>query len=88
MSLVPKDALPGKAFAPDAEADEYLRRVALEKQDLQGFRGERERTPGPNGTIVLDFGDHQAVATKDYLAAGPPGNNVVSDLRSIAYKTY
>ncbi|MGF6172082.1 sulfatase-like hydrolase/transferase [Ensifer sp. 4252] len=88
MSLVPKDALPEKAFAPDAQADEYLRRVALAKQDLQDFRRERERTPGPNGTIVLDFGDHQAVATKDYLAAGTPGSNVFADLRSIAYKTY
>lgn len=88
MSLVPADALPGKALAPDAEPNEYLRRVALAKQDLQDFRSKRQQAPGPNGTVVLDFGDHQAVATKDYLLADAPAGNVFADLRSLAYKTY
>ncbi|WP_457586326.1 sulfatase-like hydrolase/transferase [Ensifer canadensis] len=88
MSLVPKDTLPEKAFAADAEANEYLRRVALAKQDLQDFRRKRQQAPGPNGTVVLDFGDHQAVATKDYLLADAPAGNVFADLRSLAYKTY
>ncbi|WP_457582847.1 sulfatase-like hydrolase/transferase [Ensifer canadensis] len=88
MALVPQDALPGKAYASDVQANEYLRRVALAKQDLQDFRSKRQQTPGPNGTIVVDFGDHQAVATKDYLIADAPEGNVFADLRSLAYKTY
>ncbi len=88
MNLVPKETLPAKAFAPDAEANEYLRRVALAKQDLEDFRSKREQAPGPNGTVVLDFGDHQAVATKAYLQAGAPQGNLFADLNSLAYRTY
>nr|WP_246707594.1 sulfatase-like hydrolase/transferase [Ensifer oleiphilus] len=88
MALVPKDVLPEKAFASDAEADEYLRRVALAKQDLQDFRRKRQETPGPNGSVVLDYGDHQAAATRDYLLAGAAKGNIFADLRSLAYKTY
>lgn len=87
-SLVPDDTLPDKAFAADAQANEYLRRVAVAKRDLHDFRRKRQQMPGPNGTVVLDFGDHQAVATKGYLLADAPAGNVFADLRSPAYKTY
>jgi phosphoglycerol transferase MdoB-like AlkP superfamily enzyme len=88
MSLVPEDTLPEKAFAADAQANEYLRRVALAKRDFLDFRAKRQQTPGPNGTVVVDFGDHQAVATKGYLLADAPAGGVLADLRSRAYRTY
>lgn len=88
MTLVPEDTFTDDVRAADTEASEYLRRVVLAKQDLQDFRRKRQQAPGPNGTIVLDFGDHHAVATKSYLLGDEPEGNVFADLRSLAYKTY
>ncbi len=88
-SLVSDKELPGgPRYAPDDEANEYMRRVVLAKQDFQTFLNRREEAPGNAGSVVLEYGDHQASATKLYLPEEKDGTNVFADLHSLAYRTY
>ncbi|MDO9415975.1 sulfatase-like hydrolase/transferase [Pararhizobium sp.] len=87
-SLVPdKDLAREPRFAQDNEANEYMRRVAMAKKDFEAFLAERRAVPGPAGSVVLEYGDHQATATKSLLPAGRDGN-IFADLQSPAYRTY
>ncbi|WP_438749150.1 sulfatase-like hydrolase/transferase [Pararhizobium sp. O133] len=88
-SLVDEAELPPEPrYAADAEANEYLRRIAVSKRDFQAFLKEREAVPGGSGSVVLEYGDHQATATKSYLPQGENGLNIFADLHSLAYRTY
>ncbi|WP_162243587.1 MULTISPECIES: sulfatase-like hydrolase/transferase [unclassified Rhizobium] len=88
-SLVSAEELPEQPrYAEDAEANEYLRRMAVAKLDFQAFLKERQTTPGGAGSVVVEYGDHQATATKLYLPAQKDGRNIFADLHSPAYRTY
>lgn len=88
-SLVNGSELPEQPrYAEDAEANEYLRRMAVAKQDFLAFLKQRREVPGPTGSVVLEYGDHQATATKLYLPAEENGRNIFADLHSPAYRTY
>jgi phosphoglycerol transferase MdoB-like AlkP superfamily enzyme len=88
-SLVSEQDLPDATrYAEDTEANEYFRRVALAKLDFKAFLDARASDPGADGSVVLEYGDHQASATKIYLTNAENGGNVFADLHSLAYKTY
>jgi len=88
-SLVTEQDLPNAPrYAPDDEPNEYMRRLVLAKQDFEAFLKQRKAVPGPAGTVVLEYGDHQASATKAYLPEEKDGSNVFADLHSLAYRTY
>lgn len=76
-----------ETMAGEPELNEYLRRMLVSRQDFQAFLKERESAPSARGSVVLEFGDHQSFATK-HLVDELAGEQSLSDLRSIAYKTY
>lgn len=88
MALEPDASLDAGTFSKDAEANEYMRRIALAREDLEAFQSKRKLEPGPRGSVVLEFGDHQGTATKPYVEAMSKDTNVFEDFGSLAYKTY
>lgn len=81
---VPKTALAGEPFVKDPQTNEYLRRLAIAREDLETFKAQLKQDPGPNGTIVVEYGDHRPVVTLN--ASG--SNDDLSDWNSPAYETY
>jgi phosphoglycerol transferase MdoB-like AlkP superfamily enzyme len=85
--------LPGKSsntaepYTADAQVNEYLRRVVHARQDLADFHERRKRDPGPNGTLVAEFGDHHSYATRP-MTLEKHGQHSLSDFRSPIYRTY
>ena len=61
--IEPDVVLAGEPFTADAEVDEFLRRLAMSRQDVEAFYASLERDPGPRGTIVVEYGDHQPFVT-------------------------
>ena len=85
--LLPEPKEPASHYNKAADLNEYMRRIALARQDLQAFLDKREAVPGPRGTLVMEFGDHQSVATRDMMLLNSP-DNLLTDLRSKIYETY
>lgn len=88
MTLEPDARLDTEVFSKDQEANEYMRRVAMARKDFEAFRSKRKLLPGPRGSVVLEFGDHQATATKPFVETMSQQANVLDDFGSLAYKTY
>ena len=76
--------LPGEPFSKNAETNEYLRRLALSRQDIAALKRELAANPGENGTIVVEYGDHRPLVALN--ASGTADD--LSDWRSPAYETY
>ena len=76
--------LPGEPFSENAETNEYLRRLAMSRQDIAALKRELAADPGKNGTIVVEYGDHRPLVALN--ASGSVDD--LSDLRSPAYETY
>jgi hypothetical protein len=73
--------------APEPELNEYLRRMLISRRDFHAFLGQRKQAPSARGSVILEYGDHQSFATK-HLADELSGPQSLTDLRSVAYKTY
>ena len=86
--LLPSPSDPQHAYSDRPDTNEYMRRVAIARTDLQAFQEKRKTTPGPNGSVVAEFGDHQSVATRDMMLASHPGKPILTDFRSPIYETY
>lgn len=71
----------------DAELDEYVRRVAQSQADFSWFLEQSAQERQSHPSIVLEFSDHQSIATKGLLARDHP-DFAIDDLNSTAYKTY
>ena len=84
--FAPEEVLPGEPWGNDPETDEYLRRLMLQRRDLDDFAAALGREPGRNGTILADFGDHQPVVTRERARSLDP--KALENLGSIAFRTY
>ncbi|MCB1483938.1 MAG: sulfatase-like hydrolase/transferase [Hyphomicrobiaceae bacterium] len=63
----PNETVPGGAPGTDPEMNEYLRRLAMAKKDYDAFRAQlKERFPNER-FLIVQYGDHQPVATRTYL---------------------
>lgn len=80
--------LPDTRFSDDEKANEYIRRVALARRDMQAFVAARKADPGAQGSLVVEFGDHHSEAVRDFVFALAGGAASLGDFRSIAYRTY
>lgn len=74
-------------FVREPELNEYLRRMQISRIDFQNFLSQRAQNPSERGSVVLEFGDHQSFATKRWVDK-IAGEQSLSDLRSLAYRTY
>lgn len=86
--LLPAPSDPKHVFAQAADINEYMRRVAVARADLRAFLESRRAAPGPRGSVVAEFGDHQSSATRDAMLARHPGRPILTDLRSPIYETF
>lgn len=78
--------LDGEPYGNGAETDEFLRRLVLQRRDFDAFAATLAADPGRNGTILVDFGDHQPVVTRPLAEARTP--DALEHWGSIAYRTY
>lgn len=86
--MVPQALVPAERFAEDRKANEYARRVALARADLQAFLDRRAAEAPARRSVAVDFGDHQAEATLGFALALDPAKNMFADFRSPVYETY
>ncbi|RFZ89247.1 sulfatase [Shinella sp. WSJ-2] len=75
-------------YANDAGANEYLRRVTASRNDLVAYRDTIKENPGPRGSVFLEFGDHQSIATKPHILERATGDNPFTTFRSPVYETF
>lgn len=87
-ALVAEDELPPKRYSSDPEIDEYMRRVLAARTDFAGFLAGRSRDPGARGTVVAEFGDHQATATRHFVDAANLGSSETTNFASRMYETF
>lgn len=80
--LEPDEVLPAQPFSSDAVENEYLRRLVIARRDLDHFKNLLAGEPGPNGVIVVEFGDHRPMVQLRQGALD------LSDFSSPAYGTY
>ncbi|WP_298981901.1 sulfatase-like hydrolase/transferase [uncultured Roseibium sp.] len=62
--MEPDRTVAGEPFSTDSEINEYFRRLAISREDLEEFTNQVEALSQP--TVVLEFGDHQPGLTLDY----------------------
>ena len=63
----PEVNVPGGGPGTDPEMHEYLRRLAMAKMDYDEFRAELVRRFPEEKFLVVQYGDHQPVATRTLL---------------------
>jgi len=85
--LEPGVAASGEPFAADAGIAEYMRRMAIARGDFQAFLDHRKAEPTVHGSVVFEFGDHQAFVTKPFVDA-IAGSDAMGKPNSLAYRTY
>lgn len=82
----PLDAVAAERLSDDPHLNEYLHRVHTSRLDAQRFLTAVERQTTSRGTVVIDYGDHQSVATKSVLEQN--GGLQLTDFDSPAYRTF
>lgn len=73
-------------FIDNQELNEHIRRVYIAQNDFHAFLERRKELQPDRPFVVLEFGDHQALATRT-LADAVFGGNSLADPNSLAYKT-
>lgn len=71
----------------DEELGEYVRRVVQSQTDFEWFLGQARSDATVRPSVVLEFGDHQSFATRDFFSERRPAF-AINNLRSFAYQTY
>ena len=82
----PEETLTGEPWGNDPELDEFLRRLVLQRRDFDAFAARLADDPGPRGTVLVDFGDHQPTIVRDLAERTDP--KALADWSSVAYRTY
>ncbi|MGE0281764.1 MAG: sulfatase-like hydrolase/transferase [Rhizobiaceae bacterium] len=85
--MEPQLTADGEPFAADPGVAEYLRRIAIARGDFQTFLDRRKAEPTARGSVVFEFGDHQAFVTKRFVDE-IAGVDAMSKPNSLAYRTY
>jgi phosphoglycerol transferase MdoB-like AlkP superfamily enzyme len=67
----PEVNVPGGGPGTDPEMSEYLRRLAMAKMDFDEFKAELQRRFPNEKFLIVQYGDHQPVATRTYLGFDP-----------------
>jgi hypothetical protein len=66
----PQVNVPGGGAGTHPEMNEYLRRLSMARMDLDAFKRElKTRFPG-EPILLVQYGDHQPIATRHYLGFG------------------
>jgi hypothetical protein len=84
--LDPEAKLDGEPYGNGPAMDEYLRRLAMQRQDFGEFTNRLRDNGKGRPTIVLEFGDHQPVITRPLAESRDP--NAIANWNSKAYSTY
>lgn len=85
--LVDENGLAHAHFGGDADTDEYMNRMLVSQKDFKAYLDVIKSLNTTRGSVVLEYGDHQSYITKS-LTDQTFGGNSLTDLRSVAYKTY
>ena len=64
------------------------RRVIAARKEVASFIESLRVSPGNRGTVVMEYGDHQSEATRPFVEESLAGEPMLSDFRSIAYRTF
>ncbi len=83
----PSVKLPGEPFGNDDDMNEYLRRLFIERQQLNFFKKRLATNTSPAGAVILEFGDHQPVITLP-LATARETSKQLNSFDSIVSTTY
>lgn len=86
----PELDVPGGAAGTHPEMHEYLRRLSMARIDLEGFKRElKTRFPG-EPILLVQYGDHQPIATRHYLGFGNVkfAEDVAITKESLGFLTY
>lgn len=86
----PQVDVPGGKPGTGREMNEYLRRLAMAKIDYEGFRADlKRRFPGEK-FLIVQYGDHQPIATRTLLGYDPTtsAENVKLTPESPGFITY
>ncbi len=59
--------VPGGGAGTDPELNEYLRRLGMAKMDYDAFRADLQRRFPGEKFLIVQYGDHQPVATRQLL---------------------
>ena len=84
----PDAVVPGEPFSGDSETNEYLRRLALSRDDLSEFGKTLASDAGPRGFLMLEYGDHQPLVTRRNIKEDIGLETPLTDWRSREYATY
>ncbi len=63
----PEVNVPGGGAGTEPEMNEFLRRLAMAKMDYEAFRAELARRFPSERFLIVQYGDHQPVATRTLL---------------------
>jgi phosphoglycerol transferase MdoB-like AlkP superfamily enzyme len=86
----PEVVVPGGGPHTDPEMNEYLRRLAMAKMDYVQFRADLKRRFPDERFLIVQYGDHQPIATRSLLGFGHLGSaeDIVMGPDSPGYLTY
>ena len=88
-TYAPEENVPGGGAGTNPEMHEFLRRLWLAKADYEWMKGELKRRFPNEKFLILQYGDHQPIATRAYFGnaqALPPRR--ASRQGSAAFITY
>jgi phosphoglycerol transferase MdoB-like AlkP superfamily enzyme len=86
----PEVNVPGGGPGSDPEMHEYLRRLSMAKMDYEEFRADLARRFPNERFLIVQYGDHQPVATRTLLGFDQKltAEDVKMDPNSPGYLTY
>lgn len=85
--IEPEITIAGEPFSADEKINEYIRRIFMARSDLDTFLTALQDGSPDRGTVVLEFGDHQAGITRQFVEQ-LEGSGALSDWNSLAYQTH
>ena len=71
VTFFPEETVPGGGAGVDAEMNEFLRRLWLAKTDLEAFRAQLASRFPKERFLIVHYGDHHPVATRQLLGFAP-----------------
>jgi len=78
VTFFPEEKVPGGGEGVDGEMNEFLRRLWLSKTDLEDFRAQLASRFPRERFLIVHYGDHHPVATRQLL--GFPPQNEAEDV--------